>query len=84
MISVSNYRYLRVLAEAAGFALLMVAALVLLSVVSAAQTPARRPQLPTIAPPALPAAQIAEPVYREYRGVQIGMSKEQVRQRLVN
>jgi len=82
MISVSNYRYVRVFAEAAVFALLTVAALVLLSVVSYAQAPARRPQPPAVAQPALPAAQIAEPIYREYRGVQIGMSKEQVRQKL--
>jgi hypothetical protein len=31
---------------------------------------------------ALPATQVAEPIYREYRGVQIGMSKEQARQKL--
>ena len=75
MISVSTYRYLRMLVEAAAFALLTLAALALLSVVSGAQG---RPA----AGPALPAAQLAEPIYREYRGVQVGMSKEQVRQRL--
>lgn len=80
MISVSTYRYLRMFGEAVVFALLTLAVLALLSVVTGAQT-ARRPQQP-VAQPALPAAQIAEPIYREYRGVQIGMSKEQVRQKL--
>ena len=82
MISVSNYRYLRMSVEVSVFALLTLAAVALLSVTSGAQTGARRPQPPTAAQPALPAAQIAEPVYREYRGVRIGISKEQVRQKL--
>jgi hypothetical protein len=80
MISVSNYRYRRVLVEATVFALLTVATLVLLSAVSA-QTTAPRPQ-PPVAQPVPPAAQRTEPVYREYRGVQIGISKDQVRQKL--
>ena len=80
MISVSNHRYLRMFVEVAAFALLTVAALALLSVVTGAQT-VRRPQ-PPAGPTAFPAAQVAEPLYREYRGVQIGMSKEQVRQKL--
>ena len=79
MISVSNYRYLRVSVEAAVFAVLTVGALVLLSAVSA-QTAVRRP--PPAGPTAFPAAQVAEPIYREYRGVQVGMSKEQARQKL--
>jgi len=80
MISVSTYRYLRMLVEVAVFTLLTVAALALLSVVAGAQTTAHRQQ--PAAQAALPATQFAEPVYREYRGVQIGMSKEQVRQKL--
>ena len=79
MISVSTYRYQRMFVEVAVFALLTVAALALLSAVSA-QTSARRQQ--PAAQPELPAAQVAEPLYREYRGVQIGMSKEQARQKL--
>jgi hypothetical protein len=82
MISVSNYRYLRMFAEVAVFALLTVAALALLSVVTGAQTPTRRPAQQPAAQPVPPAAQTPEPLYREYRGVQIGMSKEQVRQKL--
>lgn len=82
MISVSSQRYLRMLVEVAVFALLTVAALALLSVAGFAQTPARRPQPAPAAQPVLPAAQIPEPLYREYRGVQIGMSKEQVRQKI--
>ena len=81
MISVSTYRYLRMFVEVTVFALLTVAAVLLLSSVSGAQTPSRRPQQP-VAQPVLPAAQTPEPIYREYRGVQIGMSKEQVRQKL--
>src|SRR5215207_2693403 len=81
MISVSNYRHLRVFVEAAVFALLTVASLALLSAVGA-QTTARRPQPPPVAQPVPPAAQIAEPIYREYGGLKIGMSKEQVRQKL--
>ncbi len=74
MISVSNYRYLRMFIEVAAFVLLTLAGLALLSAVSGAQT--RQPAA------ALPAAQLAEPVYREYRGVAIGIRKEQVRQKL--
>jgi hypothetical protein len=82
MISVSTHRYLRMFVEVAVFALLTVAALALLSVVTGAQTtPRGRPQQPA-GPTALPAAQIEEPLYREYRGVQIGMSKDQARQKL--
>lgn len=80
MISVSNYRYLRTFVEVAVYALLTLAALTLLSGVTGAQT-VRRPQPPP-GPTAFPAAQVAEPVYREYRGVRIGMSKEQARQKL--
>ena len=83
MISVSTYRYLRMFVEAVVFALLTVAALALLSVVTGAQTtPRRLPQPQPAAQPVLPAAQTAEPIYREYRGVQIGLSKEQARQKL--
>jgi hypothetical protein len=79
MISVSTYRYQRMFVEVAVCALLTVAALALLSAVSA-QTSARRQQ--PAAQPELPAAQVAEPIYREYRGVQIGIRKEQARQKL--
>jgi hypothetical protein len=79
MIPISNYRYRRMFAEVAVFALLTVMALALLSAVSA-QTKAHGQQ--PAAQPVLPTAQIAEPLYREYRGVQIGMSKEQARQKL--
>ncbi len=72
MISISNYRQLRMSVEVAVYALLTVAALLLLSAVSAQDTARKQP----------PAAQLAEPVYREYRGVQIGIRKEQVRQKL--
>ena len=81
MISVSRHRYLRMFVEVAVFALLTLAALALLSAASA-QTPARRPPTPPAGPTAFPAAQLPEPIYREYRGVQLGMSKEQVRQKL--
>ena len=80
MISVSNQRYFRMLVELAVFALLTFAVLALLLSSGSAQTTGRS-QRPA-AQPVLPAAQIAEPVYREYRGVQIGMSKEQARQKL--
>ena len=82
MISVPSYRHQRMFVEAAVFALLTLAMLALLSVVSGAQTLTRRPPPPPAGPTALPAAQTPEPLYREYRGVQIGMSKEQVRQKL--
>lgn len=74
MISVSTYRYLRIFGEIAVFALLTIVALMLLSVMTGAQTNAQQPVTPT--------TQLTEPIYREYRGVQIGMSKEQVRQKL--
>ena len=80
MISVSAYRYLRMFVEVVSFALLTLAALALLSAASA-QTEVRRPQ-PSAGPTAFPAAQLPEPIYREYRGVQIGMSKDHVRQKL--
>lgn len=82
MISVSNYRYLRMFAEVVVLALLTLAAVALLSSVAGAQTVTRKAPPPQVAQPVLPAAQLPEPVYREYRGVQIGMSKEQVRQKL--
>ena len=82
MISVSAYRYLRLLLELALFAAATVLVLALLSLASA-QTRA-----PRSAPPvgtqetAFPAAQLEQPAYREYRGVSIGMTAEQARQRL--
>ena len=80
MISVSTYRYLRMFVEVLVFALLTLAAVALLTVTGGAQT-VHRPQ-PPAGPTAFPAAQTPEPLYREYKGVQIGMSKEQVRQKL--
>jgi hypothetical protein len=80
MISVSNHRYLRMFVELAVFVLLTFATLALLVASGSAQTTPRRTQ--PIAQPVLPAAQVPEPLYREYRGVQIGMSKEQARQKL--
>ena len=83
MISVSTYRYFRMFVEIAVFALLTVAAMLLLSTASGAQTNPRRPQpAPAVAQPAPPAAQTPEPLYREYRGVAVGIRKEQVRQKL--
>ena len=81
MISVSAYRYLRMLLGLFVFAMAAVAVLTLFSAANA-QTRIPRPAAPTRAQTALPAAQVAEPVLREYRGVQIGMSQEQARQRL--
>jgi hypothetical protein len=69
-------------AEVVVLALLTLAAVALLSSVTGAQTATRKAPPPQVAQPVLPAAQLPEPVYREYRGVQIGMSKEQVRQKL--
>ena len=82
MISVSTYRYLRMFVEAAVFALLTLAALLLLSAAGAAQTNPRGAQPAPIGQPVLPVAQAPEPIYREYRGVAVGMSKEQARQKL--
>jgi len=82
MISVTAYRYFRLLLELALFSAATVLVLGLLSLVSA-QT-----RVPSSAPPAdaqqtaFPAAQLEQPVYREYRGVSIGMTAEQARQRL--
>ena len=80
MISVSTYRYLRMFVEAAVFALLTFAAVALLSGGTRAQNAPGAPQ--SAAQTAPHAAQTPEPVWREYRGLKIGMSKEQVRQRL--
>ena len=80
MISVSTYRYLRMFVEVAVFALLTLAAILLLSAAGSAQT-VHRPQPPP-GPTAFPAAQTPEAIYREYRGVAIGRRKEQVRQKL--
>src|SRR5207244_4923352 len=73
MISVSTYRHHRMFVEVAVYTLLTFAALALLSGVTRAQTTEHGQP---------PAAQVAEPIYREYRGVRIGMSKEQARQKL--
>ena len=80
MISVSTYRYLRIFLELFIFAALTLAALAALSF-AGAQTRIPRPAPPE-AQAALPAAQVEEPLLREYRGVQIGMSQQQARQKL--
>jgi hypothetical protein len=82
MISVSNQRYMRMFLEVAVLVLLTLAGVALLSSVTSAQTATRKVPLPQVAQPVLPAVQTPEPVYREYRGVAIGMTKEQVRQQL--
>lgn len=80
MLSVNTQRYLRMLVEIALFALATLGVLVVLSVVQA-QTPARRaPQRPQAAAPA-PAPQ-ETPVFRDYRGVTVGASMQDVRARL--
>lgn len=76
MISVSGHLYRRMIVGVVAFALL---AFVLHTFVSG-QTVARK-QKPA-AQPALTVAQLPEPIYREYRGVQIGLRKEEVRQKL--
>lgn len=80
MISVSAYRYLRLLAELAIFAAVTVAVLALLSLAGAQTRVPRPPQQNQ--PTAFPAAQLEEPLYREYRGVRIRMPADQARQRL--
>jgi hypothetical protein len=80
MISVYTYRYLRITVEIAVFAVLTFAALALLSHVGA-QTRVPKPGQAN-QPTAFPAEQVEEPVYREYRGVAVGMSAEQARQKL--
>ena len=77
MVSASTYRILRFLLELAILAVLAVAAFALLGVVSA-QKPAQRPA--QVVQPAV--AQVEQPLLREYRGVQLGMTAEQVKQRL--
>jgi hypothetical protein len=82
MISVNAYRYLRLLLELAVFAAVTLAVLALLSLANA-QTRVPRTAPPTGTPQtAFPAAQLEEPVYREYRGVQIGMTAAEARQKL--
>jgi hypothetical protein len=80
MISVSTYRYLRMFLELLIYIAVSLAVLGLIWVASA-QTRIPRPS-PPVAQTALPAAQVEEPLLREYRGVRIGMSQEQARQRL--
>ena len=80
MISVSTYRYLRMFLELLVYIAVSLAVLGLIWVASA-QTRIPRPAPPG-AQTVLPAAQVEAPVLREYRGVQLGMSQEQARQRL--
>ncbi len=79
MFSVRTYRYLRMLVELMLFALATVMTLGLLSLV---QARAQRPSAKSAQGAQPPAAQIEEPLLREYRGVQIGMSADQARQKL--
>ena len=72
MIFVSTHRYLRMFVEVTVFAVLTFAA------VSAQVRAQKQPAAQT----AQPTTQTQEPVLREYRGVAVGMSKEQVRQKL--
>ena len=80
MITVSAQRYLRMALELLVYIAVSLAVLALFSFANA-QTRTPRPA-PSGAQTAPPAAQVLEPVLREYRGVQIGMSQEQARQRL--
>src|SRR5215204_3901267 len=80
MISVSTYRYLRMFLELLVYIAVSLAVLGLIWVASA-QTRIPRPAPPG-AQTVLPAAQVEAPVLREYRGVQLGMSQEQARQKL--
>lgn len=77
MISANSYRLLRFLLELAVLAALTVAVFALLNVVSAQRSAPKGQQA---APP--PVAQVEQPLYRQYRGVQLGMTTEQVRQKL--
>jgi hypothetical protein len=81
MISVSTQRHFRIAVEVFILGLLAIAAFALLSA-AGAQTRVPRPAPQPAAQTASPAAQVEEPVLRDYRGVQIGMSQEQARQRL--
>jgi hypothetical protein len=82
MISVSAYRYLRLLLELPLFAAATVLVLALLSLASAqTRAPRSAPSVGT-QETAFPAAQLEQPAYREYRGVSVGMTAEQARQRL--
>ena len=74
MVSVRTYSYLRMILELALFVALTLAALSLLSLVQA--------QRPAAKTTAQAQAQTEEPLLREYRGVQIGMAAEQVKQKL--
>src|SRR5690242_13144319 len=78
MVSASTYRFLRLLLELAILAALTLAVFALLNVVSAQQRPTQRPA--QVVQPAV--AQVEQPLLREYRGVQLGMTAEQVKQRL--
>ena len=80
MISVSAYRYLKIALELLAFIAVSLAVLALFSLAKA-QTRDPRPAT-TGAQAAPPAAQAEEPLLREYRGVRLGMSQEQTRQKL--
>lgn len=80
MISATAYRYLRMLLELAIFVVLTATVLGLLSLVQARAQ--QKPASPKPAPVVLPAVQAAEPLFREYRGVAVGMTADQVKQKL--
>ena len=83
MLSINTYRYLRMLAELLLFVLATLAILVLLSVAQAQQT-AGGPFItpPPGAPAPRTALQAQTPLFREYHGVQLGMVKTEVQQKL--
>ena len=80
MNSVPAYRYFKIALELLVYIAVSLAVLALFSYANA-QTRTPRNTQPS-AQTALPAPQADEPVLREYRGVHIGMSQEQARQRL--
>jgi hypothetical protein len=71
MISAPTYRFFRLILELVIFAALTLAAIALISATQA-QT----------GKPAQVAAQIAQPLWQEYRGVRLGMTPAQVAQKL--
>lgn len=87
MLSINTHRYVRMLTELVLFALATVAVLAILSVAQAQRKVAAGPTVtpPPDAPPARQALQPAQtpaPLFREYRGVALGMPKAEVHQRL--
>lgn len=87
MHSIYTHRYLRMLVEVLLFALATIALVALISVAQAQRTAGNGPAItpPPGAPAprhALHAPQAQTPVFREYHGVQLGMPKAEVHQKL--